>query len=475
MGAESPPTVGWLLLIGVFIGAPTAGYHVHADGHSPFILQFGWFFGNFFLIACLFGTYCALQQLMENVGGGFQFVGERPQSTLVYCAVVGFPMYLLGGFAGDLLYYQEEVAEIVRLIKGLCGVAIIVFIISCLATFNDKINNPTRRQHSPANGPLDRSAETRSAENRAAEKRAAEKRAAQRKRAKELWEPIDRWLRYDAESSARRGPSYFSKEYIELAELQFGKAWTNLYLGQDFRCNRATGIRWNDDGTATVLSACNDDGTTTRDRCTKLSDGEIEIGGRMYSREQLQQQGRAVCTAALELKNQDDKPESLWWTKWSWSGLADLDGGTVGGIWYSKDKCHDQVKKMDEWLENLPEAVEARARKQKAREESARKAQAEARQAQADRARDEKERSAVKKKQEVIDKKKKEMERLVAEQRKDMAQCKVAKERKDIAQCMSLLALVDEKANKLERLGDEINSLVKEANCMVDNIHARRS
>ena len=171
MAEKSPPPVGWLLLIGVFLGAPAAGFHVHADGHSPFILQFGWLFGNFFLVACLCGTYCALQLLMENAGGGFQFVGERPQSTLAYCAVVGFPMYLLGGFAGDLLYYHEEVAAIVRLIKGLCGVAIVVFIIRCLVKFNDKITSPTRRQHTSAEK---RAAEKRAAENRAAENRAAE-------------------------------------------------------------------------------------------------------------------------------------------------------------------------------------------------------------------------------------------------------------------------------------------------------------
>ena len=45
---------------------PRAGTDVHGDDQSSFIVQFGLFFGSFFLVACLIGIYCVLQQLAHS-------------------------------------------------------------------------------------------------------------------------------------------------------------------------------------------------------------------------------------------------------------------------------------------------------------------------------------------------------------------------------------------------------------------------
>jgi len=83
------------------------------------------------MIACLFGTYCLIEVMNHKARGGLQFkqVGDRLGDTLYYSATWGFPLYFLGGLAGDLHYFQEEFQEVVRLISGLCIAAFVVFVL----------------------------------------------------------------------------------------------------------------------------------------------------------------------------------------------------------------------------------------------------------------------------------------------------------------------------------------------------------
>merc|ERR1712086_477896 len=78
--------------------------------------------------------------------------------------------------------YQEEVAAIVRLIKGLCGVAIVVFVIRCLAQFKVKAAQAKAAQEKAAR---EKAAQEKAAREKAARDKAAREKAAQENAARE--------------------------------------------------------------------------------------------------------------------------------------------------------------------------------------------------------------------------------------------------------------------------------------------------
>merc|ERR1712086_563275 len=83
--------------------------------------------------------------------------------------------------------YQEEVAAIVRLIKGLCVVAIVVFVIRCLAQFNVKAAQAKAAQEKAARekAAQEKAAREKAARDKAAREKAAQEKAAQDKAARE--------------------------------------------------------------------------------------------------------------------------------------------------------------------------------------------------------------------------------------------------------------------------------------------------
>merc|ERR1712160_34616 len=62
--------LGMRLCICACICAPVAvGFHIHGDGHSPFVNRFGWGLGTFFLLAFLaFLSWCLVYLLVVVFG-----------------------------------------------------------------------------------------------------------------------------------------------------------------------------------------------------------------------------------------------------------------------------------------------------------------------------------------------------------------------------------------------------------------------
>ena len=69
--------------------------------------------------------------MAHNVKGGLQYsqVGARLPDTLVCSATLGFPLYFLGGLAGDLYHFHvaEALAELVGMVVGLAVLGFMVF------------------------------------------------------------------------------------------------------------------------------------------------------------------------------------------------------------------------------------------------------------------------------------------------------------------------------------------------------------
>ena len=120
----------------VSVGATAVGWYVHGDGHSPFVVQFDWFFGSFFLVACIIGVYCALQQLTKSRYWRSNHSSLGP--TLLGSAALGLPLYLLGGLAGDLYYFRvihrvfDFATGAIGLIVGMIGMAVALVVVAGL-------------------------------------------------------------------------------------------------------------------------------------------------------------------------------------------------------------------------------------------------------------------------------------------------------------------------------------------------------